>query len=102
MRAPADQPGTVSTEIGVDSAPGPAIDFATLPAIDAAAASRKPLRATVAAVTFDPHPSAVESMERLRALVNAAVATRAHFVVLPDLAGTDPLAVTATETLPFL
>ncbi|MSP23276.1 MAG: hypothetical protein EXR66_09845 [Dehalococcoidia bacterium] len=102
VRAPADQPGTVSTAIGVDSAPGPAIDFATLPAMDAAAASRKPLRATVAAVAFDPHPSAVESMERLRALVNVAVAAGAHFVVLPDLAGTDPLAVTATETLPFL
>ncbi len=102
VRAPADQPGTASTEIDVDSAPGPALDFATLPAMDAAAASREPLRATVAAVAFDPHPSAVESMERLRALVNAAIAAGARFVVLPDLAGTDPRAVTATETLPFL
>ncbi len=112
VRAPADQPGIASTEIDVDSAPGPALDFATLPAMDAAAASREPLRAavasreplraTVAAVAFDPHPSAVESMERLRALVNAAIAAGARFVVLPDLAGTDPRAVTATETLPFL
>lgn len=102
VRAPADQPGIASTEIDVDAAPGPALDFAVLPAIDAAAASREPLRATVAAVAFAPLPSAVESMERMRSLVTSAIASGARFIVLPDLAGTDPRAVTATETLPFL
>lgn len=102
VRAPADQPGIASTEIEIEAAPGPALDFAALPAIDAEAATRGPFRAHVAAIAFDPHPSAVESMERVRALVGAAIASGARLIVLPDLAGTDPRAVTAAETLPFL
>ncbi len=102
VRAPSDQPGIASTEIDIDAAPGIALDFATLPASDTSSASHEPLRGTVAAVAFDSLPSAVESMERLRALVQAAVAAGARLVVLPDLAGTEPRAVTAAETLPFL
>ena len=102
VRAPADQPGIASTEIDIEAAPGPALDFATLPASEAAAATRDPLRGVVAAVAFTPLPSAVDSMERLRALVRAAVAAGSRFIVLPDLAGAEPRAVTATETLPFL
>ena len=101
-RAPADGPGIISTEIDIEAAPGPALDFATLPASDIAAATRGPLQGQVAAVAFDPLPSAVDSMERLRALVRAAVGAGARLVVLPDLAGTEPRAVTATETLPSL
>lgn len=102
VRAPADGPGIVSAEIDIDAAPGPALDFAMLPASDTTAATREPVRGQVAAVAFDPLPSAVKSTERLRTLVHAAVASGARLVVLPDLAGTEPRAVTATETLPFL
>ena len=102
VRAPVNQPGIASTEIDIDAAPGPALDFAMLPAGNAAAATRDPLHGAVAAVAFDPLPSAVESMERLRAFVRAAVAAGSRLVVLPDLAGTETRAVTATETLPFI
>lgn len=102
VRAPAGQPGIVSAEIDIEAAPGPAVDFASLPAMDTAAATREPLRGSVAAIAFDPLPSAVESMERLRALVRAAVAAGPRLIVLPDLAGAEPRAVTAAETLPFL
>lgn len=102
VRAPADQPGIAATEIDIEAAPGPALDFASLPTLRAEEITRDPLGGHVAAIAFDPHPSAVESMERVRALVGAAVASGARLVVLPDLAGTDPRAVTAAETLPFL
>jgi len=102
VRAPAEGPGIISTEIDIEAAPGPVLDFAMLPAHDIAATTSEPLHGQVAAVAFDPLPSAVDSIERLRALVRAAVAAGARLVVLPDLAGTEPRAVTATETLPFL
>lgn len=101
VRAPASEPGAVSAEVDTDAAPGPALDFATFSVPDAPA-SRDPVRGHAAAVAFTPLPSAVESMERLRGLVQAAVAAGARLVVLPDLAGTEPRAVTAAETLPFL
>ncbi len=102
-RASTDQPGVASTEIDIDAAPGVAIDFATLPSTEAsAAAGQIPIQGHVAAIAFDPLPSAVESIERMRGLVRAAVAMGARSIVLPDLAGTEPRAVTATETLPFL
>ncbi|TAJ19715.1 MAG: carbon-nitrogen hydrolase family protein [Dehalococcoidia bacterium] len=102
VRAPADQPGIAATEIDIDAAPGSALDFASLPAMRAEDTGRDAATGHAAAIAFDPHPSAVESMERVRALVGAAVASGARLVVLPDLAGTDPRAVTAAETLPFL
>ena len=102
VRAPINEPGIASTEIDIDAAPGPALDFATLPAQGAASATRGQLRGSVAAIAFDSLPSAVESMERIRALVRAAVAGGSRFIVLPDLTGTEPRAVTSTETLPFL
>lgn len=102
VRAPASEAGVASTEIDLEATPGPAIDFAMLPPSGPARSPGEPFRGGVAAVAFDPRPSAVESMERVRALVRGAVATGSRLIVLPDLAGTDPRAVTATETLPFL
>lgn len=101
-RAPATEPGVATTEIDIDHAAGPALDLVGRPAAATSVTSRVAFRGTVAAVALDPLPSAVESMERLRALVRAAAASGAQAVVLPDLAGTDPRAVTAAETLPFL
>ncbi|TAK77545.1 MAG: hypothetical protein EPO16_05205 [Dehalococcoidia bacterium] len=102
VRAPAGESGVVSTEIDLEAPPGPAIDVAGLPPDSVARSPGEPFRGEVAAVAFDARPSAVESMERVRALVHGAVTAGARLVVLPDLAGTDPRAVTATETLPFL
>lgn len=56
----------------------------------------------VASLALDPSPSVVELMESVRASVRAAAALGAQVVVLPDLTGADPRALSRAEVLPLL
>jgi len=123
VRAPADRPGIILHEcepaplppalrpatqhaaphpaphtgtVGSATAPG----TATRPSATPAASARGVVR--VAALALDPSPSAVDLMEAVRASVRAAAMLGARVVVLPDLTGADPRAITTAETLPLL
>ena len=100
VRAPADRPGIVLHAMEVQratprlsSVPG---DFSTPP--EPAAGGN----AHVAALSLDPSPSAVDLMESVRSAVRAAAVLGVRLVVLPDLTGADPRAITQAETLPLL
>lgn len=56
----------------------------------------------VAALALDPSPSVVDLMESVRASVRAAATLGAQLIVLPDLTGADPRAVTRSEVLPLI
>lgn len=96
VRAPSDRPGIVLHTLDLDAAPGPPTSVASSAPLPRAEATR------VAVVSVARTPSAVDLMERLRALVRAASAQGATFVVLPDLAGTETRAVTSDETRPLI
>ena len=115
VQAPADQPGIVTCTLDLDQAAGPPLQRrpelyagAATPGerSQAAALAREPLitedaAARVGAVALDLSPSAVDLMERARGTVRALARQRTALVVLPDLAGGDARAVTATEFLPL-
>ncbi len=96
VRAPAAQNGIVLHTLDMEAARPRAL----APSIATPSATSHETR--VAAVALDPVPSTVELMESVRALVGAAVARGAEIVVLPDLAGADPRAVSKDETLPLI
>ena len=98
-RAPEDRPGIVlhACEL-TPSQPGVAPLAA--PSISNLHAEGGTTR--VAALALDPSPSVVELMESVRASVRAAATLGAQLVVLPDLTGPDPRAVTRSEALPLI
>lgn len=100
VRAPADRPGVVLHEIDVQPGVGNAgqlpDDYGTTPSPAARGVTR------VAALSLDPGPSAVDLVEAVRASVRQAAALGTRLVVLPDLSGADPRAVTLAETLPLI
>jgi len=56
----------------------------------------------VAALALDPSPSVVDLMESVRASVRAAATLGAQLILLPDLTGADPRAVSRAEVLPLI
>ena len=101
VRAPADRPGIVVHTLDIDAAhPRSPEAPTTVPADTQETTSDARVR--TAAVALDPMPSTVDLMEAVRSLVRAATAQGASVVVLPDLAGADPRAVSKTETLPLI
>jgi len=103
IHAPADRVGMVLHECE------PAPPVAGTPVIPVAppSAAQPPARPVssavhVAALALDPSPSAVDLMEAVRASVRAAATLGARVVVLPDLTGADPRAITNQETLPLI
>ncbi|MGE3962151.1 MAG: nitrilase-related carbon-nitrogen hydrolase [Dehalococcoidia bacterium] len=99
-RAPEDRAGIVLHACEL-SPPVPGVS--PLPTRSAPPAQRAEAGATrVAALALDPSPSVVELMESVRASVRAAAALGAQVIVLPDLTGPDPRAVTRAEVLPLL
>ncbi len=113
VQAPSDQPGIVTHELDLDEAGGPPVARrpvlyadASMPGAksEAVRLAREPLTiedaaARVGAVALDPAPSAVELMERCRAIVRALAAQDCALIVLPDFAGSDTRAVTQQEFL---
>ncbi|MDA1241263.1 MAG: hypothetical protein O2798_10550 [Chloroflexi bacterium] len=102
VRAPASQTGIVLHDIDLDAARPSAIEPPEVAPGVSGHAEEAAGPIIVAAVALDPVPSTVELMESVRALVGAAAAAGAGIVVLPDLAGGDPRAVSKTETLPLI
>jgi predicted amidohydrolase len=116
VRAPSNGSGVVVHDIDLDAAHGPPIerqpqlyrDLATpIEDSEAARLAREPLiaedaAARVGGAALNALPSAVELIVSARQLVRAASAQDAALVVLPDLAGSDPRAVTERECLPLL
>ena len=115
VQAPADRPGIVTCTLDLDDAGGPPLQrrpelyaAAATPGAESAAAAlaREPLiveqaAARVAAVALAPGPSAVEVMERARAMLRSLAAQGTALVVLPDLAGGYTQGVTDGEFLPL-
>jgi predicted amidohydrolase len=102
VRAPADRPGVVlhTIEVAEDAAGVSRVPNDHASPFIAGGANTARLRA--AALALDPNPSVVDLMESVRASVRAAAALGARLVVLPDLSGADPRAVTQAETLPLI
>ncbi len=100
VRAPADRAGIVVHAIDLDVAAPRSVTTPSTPGETPAATAAG--TTSVAAIALDPVPSTVDLMESVRALVRAAAAQGAEVVVLPDLAGADPRAVSKGETLPLI
>lgn len=98
-RAPEDRPGIVlhACEL-TPPRPGGA---PAVTAVDEPLAAEGGLT-RVAALALDPSPSVVDLMESVRASVRAAATLGAQVVMLPDLTGPDPRAVTRSEVLPLI
>ncbi|GMU41551.1 MAG: hypothetical protein AMXMBFR23_24170 [Chloroflexota bacterium] len=101
VRAPADRAGLVVHAIDLDAAAPRSVTTPSAPGGTPTGATTAGTT-TVAAIALDPVPSTVDLMESVRALVRAAAAQGAEVVVLPDLAGADPRAVSKGETLPLI
>lgn len=117
VQAPSHEAGTVTATIdlaagdeGPPVAPRPELYAGARTAAEtspAARHSREPLvvadaTGRVGAQALPAAPSAVELMERLREAARAQARQGTQVLVLPDLAGEDPRAVTADELLPAL
>ncbi len=116
VRAPSASAGIVLHSLDLDGAVGPPVerradfyDELDIPIEDSEAVriARVPLiaedaAARVAAAAIDALPSAVDLIEGARELVGAATVQDAALIVFPDLAGSDPRAITASECLPLL
>ncbi|MYA19177.1 MAG: carbon-nitrogen hydrolase family protein [Chloroflexi bacterium] len=107
VQAPSDRPGVIHTAIDLDEASGPPVaprlDLygASDPAAEPDSGGAEEI-VRVAAAAVEVTPSAVELMERLRALVTTLATQGAELVVLPDLARSDPHALDEEEVLPLL
>lgn len=101
-RAPEDRPGIVlhACEVAPPH-PGVSNTGPDAPPVTAALTGRGGLT-RIAALALDPSPSVVDLMESVRASVRAAAALGAEFILLPDLTGADPRAVTRSEVLPLI
>ncbi len=102
-RAPEDRPGIVlhACELAPTQPGVAATGEGTPPAATGPLNGRGGLT-RVAALALDPSPSVVDLMESVRASVRAAAALGAEFILLPDLTGADPRAVTRAEVLPLI
>ena len=101
-RAPQDRPGIVLHACDV-APPRPGIaSAANEPLQGLVALSGRGGLTRIAALALDPSPSVVDLMESVRASVRAAAALGAAFILLPDLTGADPRAVTRSEVLPLI
>lgn len=101
-RGPEDRAGIVlhaceltPPQSGVSATHGAATEAST-------ALSAEGALTRVAALALDPIPSVVDLMESVRASVRAAATLGAQLIVLPDLTGADPRAVTRSEVLPLI
>lgn len=101
VRAPADRPGIVLHEVDL-TPPQPGVALLPTGGNAGPTASGTAGTTRTAALALDPSPSVVELMESVRAAVRAAAALGAQLVVLPDLTGADPRAVTRSEILPVI
>lgn len=102
VRAPVDQTGIVTHTFDPDQAPGPRVVARTdLRPAPAPGGEPTPLQ-SAGAIALDRSPSVVALMEGLRAIVGSSAAVGVRLLVLPDLAGEDPRAITHAETLPLL
>ena len=116
VQAPSDEPGIIRSSIDLDEARGApvprrfelyggaAIDGEDSPAAQAA---REPISVAdaevrLAAAALPAQPSAVELMEQVRATATTLATQGAELLVLPDLAGADPHALSQQELLPQL
>lgn len=115
-QAPSDGPGIVRASIDLDAARGAPVPRrpelyggAAVAGEDspAARASREPIvvadaEVRLAAAALAAQPSAVGVMEQARAAAAALATQGAQLLVLPDLAGADPHALSRHELLPQL
>ena len=123
-QAPSDEAGIVRYTIDLDEAPRELPGGGAAPPVDrrpelyggaaiagtasrAAALAREALAAEaaivrVAAAALDASPSAVELMERVRALARSVATQAGQLLVLPDLAAADAHALSQRELLPLL
>ncbi|MCB9492319.1 MAG: hypothetical protein H6674_09685 [Dehalococcoidia bacterium] len=99
VRAPEDRAGVVlhACELTPPTPGVTPLEQRTMASAHGAAGNTR-----VAALALDPSPSVVELMESVRASVRAAAALGTQLIVLPDLTGPDPRAVTRAEVLPLL
>jgi predicted amidohydrolase len=103
-RAPADRAGIVLHECEL-TPPQPGVSPLP-PAVPPSGQAPPPAEPSgdvqVAVLALDPSPSAVDLMESVRAAIRAAATLGARLVVLPDLTGPDPRAVSQSEVLPMI
>ncbi len=116
VRAPSDEPGIIRSSIDLDEARGAPVPRrvalyggAAISGEDspAAQATRDPISVAdaevrLAAAALAAQPSAVELMEQVRATATTLATQGAELLVLPDLAGADPHALSQQELLPQL
>ena len=116
VRAPSDEPGIIRSSIDLDEARGAPVPRraelyggAAVTGEDSpvAQATRDPISVVdaevrLAAVALAAQPSAVELMEQVRATATTVATQGAELLVLPDLAGADPHALSQQELLPQL
>ncbi|MXZ62167.1 MAG: hypothetical protein F4Y98_00765, partial [Chloroflexi bacterium] len=115
-QAPSDEPGIIRASIDLDEAHGapvpqrPELYGGVAVAGEdspAARATAEPIvvgdaEVRVAAAALGTRPSAVDLMEQVRALATTLATQGAELLVLPDLAGADPHALSQAELLPQL
>ena len=115
-QAPSDEPGIIRASIDLDGARG--VPVARRPELyggaaiagedsPAALATAEPIvvgeaEVRVAAAALTSQPSAVDLMEQVRAMTATLATQGAELLVLPDLAGADPNALSQAELLPQL
>ena len=116
VQAPSDEPGIIRYSVDLDEARGAAV--ARRPELYAGAAiageaseatrlTHEPIAVAaaevrLAAAALAAQPSAVELMEQVRATATTLATQGAQLLVLPDLAGADPHALSQQELLPQL
>ena len=116
VQAPSDAPGIIRSSIDLDEVRGAPVPRrpelyggAAISGEDspAARATREPITVAdaevrLAAAALAAQPSAVELMEQVRAMATTLATQGAQLLVLPDLAGADPHALSQQELLPQL
>ena len=116
VQGPADEAGIIRASIDLDEARGAPVPRrpelyagAAIPGEDspAARATVEPIvvasaEVRLAAAALPAQPSAVELMEQVRATATTLATQGAELLVLPDLAGADPHALSQQELLPQL
>ena len=116
VQAPSDEPGIIRSSIDLDEARGapvprrPELYAGAAIAGEASEATRlthEPIAVAaaevrLAAAALAAQPSAVELMEQVRATATTLATQGAQLLVLPDLAGADPHALSQQELLPQL
>lgn len=115
-QAPSDEPGIIRASIDLDETRGAPVarrpelyGGAAIAGEDspAARATAEPVvvgdaEVRIAAAALAAQPSAVDLMEQVRAMAATLATQGAELLVLPDLAGADPHALSQAELLPQL